>query len=129
EIPADLSPGPYREALELANKATFTQEELDAYEKVFAEIQQVWDIAEARLAQGEAIGLAKGLTKGEAIGLTKGKIAALLAVLAARGVSVTAEARERIEACKDEATVDRWIARVTTARSLEDVFSSPDESA
>ncbi|HET6386310.1 MAG TPA: hypothetical protein VFJ58_23200 [Armatimonadota bacterium] len=25
EIPADLPPGPYREAVELANEATFTQ--------------------------------------------------------------------------------------------------------
>jgi hypothetical protein len=29
-VPPDLSPGPYRSALELANKATFTQGELDA---------------------------------------------------------------------------------------------------
>jgi predicted transposase/invertase (TIGR01784 family) len=117
EVPADLSPGPYREALELANKATFTQEELDAYQKVIDEIQQVRELAEAKLAEGEAIGLIKG------------KIAALLAVLAARGFSVTEEARARIEACKDAATLDRWIARATTAPSLEDVFTSPDETA
>ena len=40
EIPADL-PAPYREALELANQAKFTQAELDAYEKVRDEIRQV----------------------------------------------------------------------------------------
>jgi hypothetical protein len=34
EVPADLPPGPHREALELANEATFTQTELDAYRKV-----------------------------------------------------------------------------------------------
>jgi len=93
---------------------------MDAYEKVIAEIQQVRELADAKLAEGKAIGLAEG----EAIGLAKGKIAALLAVLAARGIEVTAEARARIEACTEEATLDRWIARAVTAPSLEDVFTS-----
>jgi hypothetical protein len=51
EVPADLSPGPYREALELANKATFTQEELDAYQKVIDEIQQVRELAAFSVAR------------------------------------------------------------------------------
>ena len=122
EVPAELSSGPHRAALELANKATFTQEELDAYQKVIDEIQQVRELAEAKLAEGEAI----GLTKGEAIGLTKGKRASLLAVLAARGLSVTAEARAQIEDCEVAATLDRWLARAVTASSLEDVFASPE---
>jgi hypothetical protein len=32
EMPADLPPGPRRDALELANQATFTESELEAYE-------------------------------------------------------------------------------------------------
>jgi flagellar biosynthesis/type III secretory pathway protein FliH len=137
EVPADLSPGPYRAALELANKATFTQEELDAYQKVSDEIQQVRELAEAKLAEGEAIGLVKGhksgLAEGHKSGLaegeTAGKIAAILAVLAARGISVTAEAHARIEACRDGVTLDRWITRAATAASAEDIFASPEESA
>jgi hypothetical protein len=39
EVPAELPPGPYREALELANESTFTQEERDAYQKVIDEIE------------------------------------------------------------------------------------------
>ena len=109
-IPADL-PEPYREALDLANKASFTQEELDAYEKVRDEIQQVLAISEAKLAEGHKSGLVEG------------KIAAILAVLAARGLPVSAEARARIEACKDEATLDRWIARAATTASAEAVFA------
>jgi hypothetical protein len=133
EVPADLSPGPYRAALELANKATFTQEELDAYQKVIDEIQQVRELAEAKLAEGHKAGLAEGEAKGHKAGLAEGhkagKMAALLAVLAARGFSMTAEARARIEACNDETTLDRWIARAITAPSLEDVFTSPETSA
>ena len=121
EVPADLSPGPYRAALELANKATFTQEDLDAYQKVIDEIQQVRELAEAKLAEGEAIGIAKGHKAG--------KIAALVAVLTARGFSVTEEVRARIDACEDEAILDRWITRATTASSLEAVFTAPEASA
>jgi hypothetical protein len=115
EVPADL-PVVYREALELANKATFTQEELDAYEKVRDEIQQVLAIAEARWAEGQAAG--------EAIGILKGKAAAVVAVLAARKLPVSYEVRARIEACEDAATLDRWITRATTAASAEEVIAT-----
>ncbi|MEZ4294075.1 MAG: Rpn family recombination-promoting nuclease/putative transposase [Polyangiaceae bacterium] len=127
EIPPDLpAEGAYRTALELANKATFTHDELDAYRRVYDEIMQVQELAEAREARGEAAGLAKGeaigLAKGEEIGLAKGKIAALLAVLAARNIVVTPDARSRIEACTEGATLDRWIARAATCASVDEVL-------
>jgi hypothetical protein len=58
-------------------------------------------------------------------GRAESKIAAILAVLAARGIAVTGQARARIEACKDLVTLDRWVARAATAASAEDVFASP----
>ena len=135
EVPADLPPGPYRQALELANKATFSQEELDTYQRVRDEIQQVRDLVEAKWAEGEASGMAKGIAKGMAKGIAKGmakgvaqgkaqgKAQAVLAVLTARGVPVSSEVRAHIEACKDEATLDRWITRAATAPSAQDVIS------
>ena len=57
--------------------------------------------------------------KGEAAG----KAAAILAVLGARGVPVSDEARAHIEVCGDVATLDRWIARAATAPSTGEVFS------
>jgi hypothetical protein len=117
EVPPELPPGPYREALELANKATFTEAELEAYQKVTDEIQQVRDLAEAKLAEG--------LAKGEIKGKIEGKIEAVLAILAARGVSVSAEVRAQIEACSEPATLDRWVARAVTAASAEDVIEPP----
>ena len=110
EVPADL-PTVYREALALANKATFTQEELDAYEKVRDEIQQVLAIAEARWAEGKAEGNAEG------------KAAAILAIFAARGIDVSATVRSHIEACKDVVTLDRWIAQAISAASAEELMS------
>jgi predicted transposase/invertase (TIGR01784 family) len=116
EVPADLTPGPYGEALELANKAKFSVAELQAYEQARDEIRQVLEIAEARWAEGMA--------EGETAGVVKGKVEALLAFLAARGVPASDVARARIEACKDAATLDRWIARAATAASAEEVLSA-----
>jgi predicted transposase/invertase (TIGR01784 family) len=115
EIPADLTPGPYRDALELANKAKFTVAELQAYEKARDEIRQVLEIADARWKEGEIAGEIKG------------KIGMLLAILEARGITVGTEARSRIDACKDNATLDRWSVRAITAGSLEEVFAATKE--
>jgi PD-(D/E)XK nuclease family transposase len=127
EVPADLPPGPYREALELANEATFTPAELEAYRKVMDEIQQAREYGAAQRAEGEATGFAKGeaagLAKGEAKGEAKGKAAAVLAVLSARGLPVSNEARTRIETCTDVAMLDLWISRAATVSSTEGVFA------
>jgi hypothetical protein len=113
EVPADLKPGPFGEALELANEAKFTVAELQAYERARDEIRQVLDIAEARWTEGKA--------EGETLALTR----AILALLAARGISVSVEARARIEACKDVSTLDRWVILAATARSVEEVIAAP----
>ena len=115
EVPADLSAGPYRDALELANQAKFTKEEMQAYERVRDEIRQVLEIAAARWAEGKA--------EGETAALVR----TILALLAARGVSVSVETRARIEACKDVSTLDRWILLAATARTAEDVIAAPSD--
>ncbi len=112
EVPADLPPGPHREALALANAATFSLTELDAYRKVMDEIQQAREYGEAKRVEGKLEGKAEG------------KAEALLAVLAARGIAAAGEARARIEACRDVATLDRWITRAVTADSVEEVLSA-----
>ncbi len=115
EVPTDLSPGPYREALELANEAKFTREERETYERVRDEIRQVIEFAAARWAQGEAAGKITG------------KIEAIFAFLAARGLVVSAEVRARIKACQDVTILDLWIARAATASSAEAVLAPPAE--
>src|SRR5271154_4438593 len=65
EVPADLTPGPYGDALELANKAKFTVAELQAYETARDEIRQVLEIAEAQWAEAKAEGEVKGKIRGE----------------------------------------------------------------
>jgi hypothetical protein len=128
EVPADLPPGPFREALLLANKATFTQEELDAYQKVIDEIHQVRELAEAKRAEGKAEGLAEGLAEGHksglATGMTAGKAEAIVAVVATRGIAVNEATRARILGCSDAAILDQWLIRAVVARSAEDVVDA-----
>ena len=52
EVPSELPAGPHRDAVELANEATFTALELDAYRKVMDEIQQAREYGDARWAEG-----------------------------------------------------------------------------
>ncbi|MBI3947916.1 MAG: Rpn family recombination-promoting nuclease/putative transposase [Armatimonadetes bacterium] len=111
EMPADLPPGPHREAVQLANEATFSRLEMEAYRKVMDEIQQARDYGAAREARGRAEGRAEARAE------------AVLAVLAARGIAVDREARARILACTDGAALDRWIARAAVAASAEEVVA------
>jgi hypothetical protein len=114
EVPADLPPGPYREALALANEASFTAAERDAYRRVMDEIQQAREYGDAREAQGKA----EGLREGEA----RGKRAALQTVLAVQGLALDDETRGRIEACGDPARLERWLARALTAASAREAL-------
>jgi Uma2 family endonuclease len=57
-------------------------------------------------------------------GKNAGMAAAILAVLAARGMEVGDEVRARILGCKDAATLDRWITKAATAGSPEEVVAA-----
>jgi hypothetical protein len=105
ELPADLPSGPFREALELANEATFSQEERDAYQRVIDEIQQVRELAEAKLAEGEIKGAARNI----------------LTVLRVRSIAVPDPARERILAEKDPERLERWLEKAATAASIAEL--------
>ncbi len=127
DIPDDLPAGPFREALDLANQGRFTQTELDAYQKATDEIEQAREYGAAKFAEGETAGFTRGETAGFTRGETAGFTRALLAILGVRGFTVSAEARAHIDACKDAATLERWILRATTAASMVDVFAENTE--
>ena len=134
-----------RKALKISNKATFTPGELETYERMRQEIVIAAGIVEQALlegeakgeakghaaglaegeAQGHAAGLAEGETKGHAAGLNegllRGKREALLQVLALRGIGLTAEQRDQIEACTEPARLGRWFKQALTAKSAEEL--------
>ena len=49
----------------------------------------------------------------------RGRRASLREVAAARGFTLTAAQDERIDACADAATLDRWIRRMVTGASAD----------
>ncbi|MCY1082689.1 hypothetical protein [Archangium lansingense] len=55
-------------------------------------------------------------------GLARGRAEDVLRILAARGVHVGDEARQRILTCMDVATLDRWFDRALKASTLADVL-------
>jgi hypothetical protein len=77
--------------------------------------------AELRKKEREA-GLEEGLKKG----LEEGEIikarGALRLVLARRGLVLSAEEDARIDACKNVATLDRWLAEATVASSTAEAL-------
>lgn len=56
-------------------------------------------------------------------GETRGEAKAVLKVLAARGVSVPDDVRERVLACEDTEQLDRWLARASTADTADELFA------
>ncbi len=80
--------------------------------------------------EGFVQGKDEGFAQGKGEGLAQGKVAAILAVLGARGIEVDAETRARIAGCRDGAALCWWIGRaavVTTAREV--VASEGDAGA
>lgn len=65
----------------------------------------------------------KYVAVGKAEGKAEGEAQAVLAVLEARGLAVTAEQRERITACTDLAVLEGWIRHAVTAGSVDDLFA------
>lgn len=55
-------------------------------------------------------------------GKTEGEAQALLTLLAARGIQVPDDARERITGCTDLDQLDTWIRRAASADSVSDLF-------
>ncbi len=68
--------------------------------------------------------VAQGRAEGRAEGEARGKAHAVLGVLTARGVAVPEAVGERILACSDLATLDRWLARAVTAATATDVIDA-----
>jgi predicted transposase/invertase (TIGR01784 family) len=122
-VPLDLPSGPYTQALELANKATFSQADLDAYQKVMDEIEQAREYGEVKWAEGLAEGHKSGLAEGHKSGLAEGKRDALLRLLARKGISLAEEERRKVAACADVATLDRWFDNALVAHTLAELFS------
>jgi predicted transposase/invertase (TIGR01784 family) len=116
-VPPALSEGPFREALEIARRATFTKAEWEEYERSkMAEQDQRGIISLAR-REGEHRGKIEGRAEEAA--------RSVMTVLRVRGIVVPETARERILAKKDLVSLERWLERVATAASIAEVLDDP----
>jgi Uma2 family endonuclease len=87
----------------------------------------------AGLTEGKRAGLTEGkragLTEGKRAGLTEGLLcgrrAAVLDVLAARGIAVAVDERARILAEPDLERLGRWLARAVTCNAACELFEAP----
>jgi predicted transposase/invertase (TIGR01784 family) len=114
--PADVANVPLtaaqREALELANEATFTEAELDAYRKARDEVQQMIQYGNDKEAQGRA--------RGE----LAAKRDALYKIVKARAFSLDDARLVEIEACREAVVLDAWIDRALVAADVDAVFAA-----
>ncbi|MEV4839129.1 hypothetical protein AB0K05_31840 [Nonomuraea sp. NPDC049486] len=62
------------------------------------------------------------IAHGESLGEAKGEAKAILMVLETRGLEVSDETRERILGCTDQETLEAWIHKAVTVRSVEELF-------
>ena len=65
---------------------------------------------------------AKGREEGLAEGARAARVAALLAILDARGLAVSAAEEATIRACTDDAALTSWIRRAVTAATVAETF-------
>jgi len=61
----------------------------------------------------------------EARGEARGEARMVLQVLGLRGFTVDKALRERVMACTDRPTLERWHARAVTAATVDEVFADP----
>jgi len=73
--------------------------------------------------EGREEGRAEGREEGREEGRAEGEIDSILAVLDARGLEISDEARERIRRCDDLNQLNTWIRRAATVSSADDLFT------
>lgn len=82
------------------------------------------EFARKYIALGREEGREKGREEGLQEGLHKGEVTALLEVLSARGLKVSAAARERILACTEVSQIKRWLRKAVTVQSVQELFET-----
>ncbi len=108
-VPPALSEGPFREALEIARRSTFTEAEWEEYER-------------AKMAEQDERG---AISLAHREGRTEEAAHAVLTVLRVRGIDVPDVVRERILAQKDPERLRRWLEKAAVATSAVEVTDEP----
>jgi predicted transposase/invertase (TIGR01784 family) len=134
-VPPALSEEPFRGALEVARKATFSSFEWEAYDRAKMAEQDARGaltlarregLAEGRQEgrqEGHQEGRQEGIAEGTEQGVVKAKRDTLLRLIARRNLVPTDEERSKIATCTDVAMLDRWLDNLLDARTFADVVA------
>jgi Putative transposase, YhgA-like len=93
----------------------------EATEQVLHSVVDAQRAEELMRSWGEEL-IERGMQRGLARGRAEGRAEDVLRILAARGIHVTDEARQRILSCTDIPTLDRWFDRALKASTLSNVL-------
>jgi HEPN domain-containing protein len=72
--------------------------------------------------------MALSYERGKEAGISEGQMQSLWSILTARGISVDAETRAKIEACRDPDVLHRWVTRAVTITAAAELFLSESEA-
>lgn len=108
-VPEVLAEQPYKDALEAARVARFTDEEWDAYIRAGMAIQD----------ERGALSLARKEGRQEGLRAMR---ATLLEMLRQRGLTPSPREQERLEGCEDMGTLQRWLVQAMNAASVSEAL-------
>ena len=95
----------------------------ESFENIHKRIIEVAPATENVMASVAEQLIQRGKVQGRAEGKAEGKAEAVLSVLEARGLIITAEQRAQIVGCQDIVELDRWLRLAATTSSAADLFS------
>ncbi|MCY1074955.1 Rpn family recombination-promoting nuclease/putative transposase [Archangium lansingense] len=116
-VPEVLAERPFKDALEAARVARFTDEEWEAYIRAGMALQD--ERGALSLARKE--GLREGLREGKQEGLNALR-EALSEMLRQRGLVPGPQEQARLEGCEDLGTLQRWLVQALTATSVTEAL-------
>ena len=117
-VPEVLAEQPYKDALEAARVARFTDEEWDAYIRAGMALQD--ERGALSLARKE--GLQEGLREGKREGKQEGLRASIRRVLHKRGLTMGPQEESRLEGCTELSTLERWLEQSLTAAEASEAL-------
>jgi flagellar biosynthesis/type III secretory pathway protein FliH len=94
----------------------------ESVEDIQNKILEVAPSTEHAMASAAEQLIQEGVRRGKVEGKAEGKAEDVLVILEARQLTVTAEQRAHILACKDVAQLERWLRQAVTAGSTHELF-------
>lgn len=116
-VPEELSERPFRDALEAARAAGFSEEEWEAYLRAGMAIQDERGALSLAEKQGHQRGKLEGREEGRADGRADGLRLALRKLFRKREWVLNAQQEALLENCSDADLLERWLDQAFTASS------------